>query len=140
MKGAQWLLIGVVILVASVGVVGVASSGDVKIEEQVAGPAKAGGVYAVSPRGAHVAYAATKGSRLVVAVDGVEGPVFDELFEPHGGGFFAPQQLSVLPAGSGGLNASTVTVIAGCITNLEDGLSTGGVRKLGPKTSRLGLS
>ena len=31
-----------------------------------------------------------------------------------------------------------VTLTAGCMTNLEDGLSTGGVRKVGPKTSRLG--
>jgi hypothetical protein len=58
-----------------------------------------------------VGYAGNKGSRLVVAVDGVEGPVFDELFEPHGGSFFSPQQVSVLPAGSGGLNASTVTPV-----------------------------
>jgi hypothetical protein len=111
MKGAQWFLICAVILVASLGVVGSASSGEVKVEEQIAGPAKAGGVYAVSPRGAHVAYAGTKGSRLVVAVDGVEGPVFDELFEPHGGSFFAPQQVSVTPASAGGMNAPTITPV-----------------------------
>ena len=111
MKGAQSLLVGVVILLASVCVNGAASSGEVKVEEQIAGPAKAGGVYAISPRGAHVAYAGNKGSRLVVAVDGVEGPVFDELFEPHGGSFFSPQQLSVLTAGTGGLNTSTVTPV-----------------------------
>src|SRR5437588_11956668 len=88
MKRAQWYLISIVILVASLAGFGATSSGEVKVEEQIVGPAKAGGVYAVSPRGAHVGYAGTKGSRLVVAVDGVEGPVFDELFEPHGGAFF----------------------------------------------------
>ena len=111
MKRAQWYLISIVILVASLAGFGATSSGEVKVEEQIVGPAKAGGVYAVSPRGAHVGYAGTKGSRLVVAVDGVEGPVFDELFEPHGGSFFSPQQVSVMPAGSGGLNASTVTPV-----------------------------
>jgi hypothetical protein len=111
MTTVLWALIAGLALFAEFGTDGIASAGEVKVEEQIAGPAKAGGVYAVSPRGAHVAYAGTKGSRLVVAIDGVEGPVFDELFEPHGGSFFAPQQLSVLPAGSGGLNASTVTPV-----------------------------
>ncbi len=111
MKPALRPLITGAILIGLLGVVSTASSAEVKIEEQVVGPANAGGVYAVSPRGAHVAYAATKGSRLVVIVDGVEGPVFDELFEPGGKSFFSPQNLSVLTASAGGQNASTVTPV-----------------------------
>lgn len=78
-----------------------------KVEETVVGPANAGGLYAVSPRGAHVAYALNKGSRLAVVVDGIEGPVCDELFNPIGQSYFSPPQFGVIVAGAGGQNANT---------------------------------
>ncbi|MDB5328047.1 MAG: hypothetical protein JWM57_3616 [Phycisphaerales bacterium] len=51
--------------------------GDPKVVETVVGPATTDVVYVVSPAGGHVAAGMMKGSRYVVAVDGVEGPVFD---------------------------------------------------------------
>lgn len=54
-----------------------------KIEELVVGPANEGGSYIVSQKLARVAHIASKGTRLAVVVDGVEGPVIDELI---GGG------------------------------------------------------
>ena len=53
-----------------------------QVEEFVVGPADAGGIYTLSPHGGHVAYAGMKGTKVFVSVDGVEGPVFDELFGP----------------------------------------------------------
>jgi hypothetical protein len=78
-----------------------------KIEEKILGSATAGGVYGVSPRGVHVGYATSKGSRLVLSVDGEEGPLFDELFTPTGGSFYNGPTTNVIPATSGGGNAST---------------------------------
>ncbi len=89
----------------------IALAAEPKVEEQVLGPANSGGVYAISPQGAHAAFAGAKGSRVVVTVDGVEGPVFDELFNPVGQGFFNPQKTSILPATPGGYNSSTVTPV-----------------------------
>ena len=44
---------------------------DAKVEEQVVGPAsEQGTIYAVSPRGMHVATVSMKGSRWVVTLDG----------------------------------------------------------------------
>lgn len=51
-----------------------------KIEETIVGPVSAGGLYVVSQNDARVAYVGAKGTRTVVSVDGVEGPVLDELF------------------------------------------------------------
>jgi hypothetical protein len=56
-----------------------------KVEEQVVGPAKQGSLYAVSPRGAHLATVTQKGSRFVVILDGVEGPKFDDVLQQEGG-------------------------------------------------------
>jgi hypothetical protein len=50
-----------------------------KVEELVVGPAKQGLAYVVSPKGAHLATVTQKGSRMVVIVDGVEGPKFDAI-------------------------------------------------------------
>lgn len=50
-----------------------------KMEELVVGPATEGGSYLLSPKGVRVAHIAAKGTRLAVVVDGVEGPVIDEL-------------------------------------------------------------
>lgn len=98
-------------LLGTLGVTSLPVSAEVKIEEKVVGAANAGGVYAVSPRGAHIAYAATKGSRLVVTIDGVEGPVFDELFTPTGQSFYSPAQISTVTASSGGSAFSSITPV-----------------------------
>jgi len=99
---------------ALLGVLGWSSSSlfaQFKIDEKIVGPANAGGVYGVGPRGVHVAYTATKGSRLAVSFDGVEGPLFDELFSPTGQSYYAPPQMSVMPVSAGGGNASTSAAV-----------------------------
>ena len=57
-------------------------SAEVKVEEQVVGPVAQDVKYVVSPRGVHLASVARKGSRVIVIVDGVEGPKFDEIVTP----------------------------------------------------------
>ncbi len=51
-----------------------------QVNETVIGPAGQGGLFVISQDGAHVAYVGAKGTRTVVTVDGVEGPVLDEIF------------------------------------------------------------
>ncbi|HEX2099199.1 MAG TPA: hypothetical protein VHF69_00965, partial [Candidatus Synoicihabitans sp.] len=72
------------------------------VEEAVMGPATAGGIYVVSPSGGRIAYMGMKGARLVVVVDGVEGPLFDELYSSQGQSFYAPAQAGVHPSVSAG--------------------------------------
>ncbi len=72
------------------------------VEEQVLGPANAGGWYVFSPSGARVAYAGTRGSRVGVIVDGVEGPTFDELYTPYGTSFMSPPTIAAITASQGG--------------------------------------
>lgn len=50
-----------------------------KVEELVVGPGNEGGSYIIAPKGVRVAHIASKGTRIAVVVDGVEGPVVDEL-------------------------------------------------------------
>jgi Tol biopolymer transport system component len=50
-----------------------------KVEEQIVGAAKQGNSYVLSPKGEHLATVTQKGSRMVVVLDGVEGPKFDEI-------------------------------------------------------------
>ncbi|MBL9199167.1 MAG: hypothetical protein JNL39_01620, partial [Opitutaceae bacterium] len=50
-----------------------------KVEELVVGPGNEGGSYIIAPKGVRVAHIAAKGTRIAVVVDGVEGPVVDEL-------------------------------------------------------------
>lgn len=57
-----------------------ARAAEPKVEETVVGPVGVGGLYVVSQNDARVAYVGAKGTRTVVSVDGVEGPVLDELF------------------------------------------------------------
>lgn len=90
------------LIMAATLFVAFSSHAAVKIDEQVIGPVTAGGVYAVSPSGVRVAYINTKGSRLVVAVDGVEGPVMDDLFTPRGQSFYSPPRVSPMTASAGG--------------------------------------
>jgi hypothetical protein len=55
-----------------------------KVDGQVVGPAGSGASYVLSPRGARVAAIANMGSRVVVSVDGVAGPQFDQMLLPDG--------------------------------------------------------
>jgi hypothetical protein len=67
---AAWLFLAVV--------------GRAAVEEQVIGPSAPEVQYIVSDRGAHLAAVTRKGSRLVVMVDGVAGPRFDQIVFPVG--------------------------------------------------------
>jgi len=77
-----------------------------KIEETILGPTDVGGIFAVSPSGAHVAQVGKKGTRVLVSVDGIAGPEFDELFLPQMGRFTSPANASVHNATQGGYNQS----------------------------------
>lgn len=61
-------------------------SAEVKIQEQVVGPAPDAALpsYTISERGVHYAILTMKGSRSLVVVDGQEGPLFDELLSTTG--------------------------------------------------------
>jgi hypothetical protein len=50
-----------------------------RIEAQVVGPNDPNLQFDISPRGAHFGTVLAKGSRVVVAIDGVEGPRFDDI-------------------------------------------------------------
>jgi hypothetical protein len=78
------------LLVVVITLTTTAVSAEVNVSEQVVGPSAEGGTYIISPSGGRVAYTGTKGSRLVVLIDGIEGPVFDELFNPYGDSYFTP--------------------------------------------------
>jgi hypothetical protein len=57
-------------------------SAELKVEEQIVGPAYEQGVtYVLSPKGLHLATVHPKGSRLAVAVNGVQGLPFDEILK-----------------------------------------------------------
>ena len=60
---------------------------EVKIEEQIVGPAFGPGVvYTLSPKGMHVATAHGKDGKTLVTVDGVAGPLMDRIFDGAAGG------------------------------------------------------
>ncbi len=46
------------------------------------GPASENGKYVISPQGGHLATVIGKGSRVIVVLDGVAGPKFDEILTP----------------------------------------------------------
>jgi len=52
---------------------------DPKLEQQEVGPVAQDVQYVVSARNAHLATVGRKGSRMVVTIDGVSGPKFDEI-------------------------------------------------------------
>jgi len=91
------------VLFGTFGITSSTVTAEPKIEETIVGPAAEGGTYTVSRSGAHIAYIAPKGSRMAVVVDGVEGPVVDEML---GGGVmqaFAPGRApTVVTANVGG--------------------------------------
>jgi hypothetical protein len=84
---------------------------EVKIEETIAGPVNAGGLYVVSQNEARVAYVGAKGTRTVVTVDGVEGPVLDELFNGSAAVIGNAGQLLVHNANAGGKFNGTPTAV-----------------------------
>jgi thiol-disulfide isomerase/thioredoxin len=102
MRTSSRILLVVACILAGVDLPSFAASAP-KVEETVLGPTDIGGIFAVSPTGAHVAYVGTKGTKLFVAVDGVAGPEFDELFLPHMGRYTAPTNAGVHAASRGGL-------------------------------------
>jgi hypothetical protein len=59
-----------------------AVAADAKVEGQEVGPVGQDVKYVVSPRGVHLGSVARKGSRMIVIVDGVAGPKFDEIVTP----------------------------------------------------------
>jgi hypothetical protein len=73
-----------------------------KVDALVVGPANAGGIYTLSPQGGHIAYVGMKGTKVFVSVDGIDGPVFDELFGPNGQGFYNPPKAAVMRSSTGG--------------------------------------
>jgi hypothetical protein len=82
-----------------------------KVEETVVGPVGAGGLYVVSQNDARVAYVGAKGTRTVVSVDGVEGPVLDELFNGSAANISGAGPLLVHRANAGGKFNGTPTAV-----------------------------
>ena len=95
-------------LVAALSNASSSAFAEVKIEETIVGPANAGGLYIVSQNEARIAYIGAKGTRTVVSVDGVEGPVLDELI---GGAPAIPGQLLVHNANAGGIFNGTASAV-----------------------------
>lgn len=64
------------------GLLRAAVSAEVKVDEQIVGPAYEQGVtYILSSKGLHLATVHPQGSRFAVTVDGVTGPPFDEVLK-----------------------------------------------------------
>jgi len=82
MKIILRFLLASVVVVITLGLLFSSVSAAAKVEEQVVGPVAQDVKYVVSPRGVHLASVARKGSRVVVIVDGAEGPKFDEIVTP----------------------------------------------------------
>lgn len=62
----------------------VAGASSAKIESQLLVTGEPGLEFVLSPRGVHIAAVTSKGSRVVVTADGVEGPRFDEILPIEG--------------------------------------------------------
>jgi hypothetical protein len=61
-----------------------------KIEESIVGPARPDALYIVSPAGVRLATVTMKGPSHLVVVDGVEGPLFDQMLQINGQPFYRP--------------------------------------------------
>lgn len=88
-----------------------AFAGEPKIEETIVGPVGEGGLYVLSQNDARVAYVGAKGTRTVVSVDGVEGPVLDELFNGSAAIISAGGSVLVHNANAGGKFNGTPTAV-----------------------------
>lgn len=60
----------------------------VKVEETVVATVQPGAAYVISPAGQRLATVTMKGSRHVILVDGVAGPLFDQKFQIDGKPFY----------------------------------------------------
>jgi hypothetical protein len=69
------------------------------VQEETLGPAQ-GVAYVISPKGVRVAMVATKGSRMAVTVDGIEGPVFDQILSPDGNPYGQPTTQAMVITGN----------------------------------------
>lgn len=96
---------------AALGAPSTALSAGAKIEATVAGPTNQGGIYTISPGGGHIAYMGAKGTHFAVTVDGVEGPMFDELYGPNGQGFYLPEKAAVMRSSPGGEKADVMVPV-----------------------------
>ena len=68
-------------------------------------------IYTISPSGGHIAYMGAKGTHFAVTVDGVEGPMFDELYGPNGQGFHLPEKAAVMRSSPGGEKADAMVPV-----------------------------
>lgn len=66
--------------IAAVSSTALLRAAEPKVEETTIANLGAGGTYVVSQNEVRIAYIGAKGTKTVVTVDGVEGPVLDELF------------------------------------------------------------
>lgn len=105
---ALFVALVAVVAVVSAMVIPEAAAAEPQVDALVVGPADEGGIYVLSPRRARVGFFTTKGSRLLVRVDGVDGPLFDELFDARGATCAVPGQMTVVPGGMGGQNAQNL--------------------------------
>jgi hypothetical protein len=98
------------VFVALAGAVGVQTAAAApQVTETVVAPATAGGMFVLSQNEARVAYVGLKGTRTVVSVDGVEGPVLDEVFNAFMGS--PGGQLMLHNANAGGKFNGTPTAV-----------------------------
>ncbi len=94
-------------LVVVLGLVGVAvraqkpdtGSISAKVETLALAPSEKGVEFFISPKGGHVAAIVQKGSRFVVAYDGIEGPRFDEILNAGHQIHFSPDNARYLYVG-----------------------------------------
>ncbi len=96
-----------------------------KIEEQILAPEGKWVGCAISPKGVHAAVLLAKGSRFVVAVDGVEGPKVDQLYTPDGqnaviSASVPTQDIPVLFSDDGAHSAYFAKVGSECVVVLDN--------------------
>jgi thiol-disulfide isomerase/thioredoxin len=77
-------------LIAGLSSVAVAATAlaNARVEESVVAPFQAGAAYIMSPAGLRVATITMRGSRHVILVDGVAGPLFDQKLQINGKAFY----------------------------------------------------
>ncbi|HVT89330.1 MAG TPA: hypothetical protein VHD56_10790, partial [Tepidisphaeraceae bacterium] len=72
---------------------------DPKVEEQILAPAGNGSSIIISEHGVHVAVVGLNGSRMGVSIDGVAGPVVDQILLPNGQPFGGGNTVGVSTVG-----------------------------------------
>lgn len=120
-----------------------AASAQVKVEEQIVGPAEKTGACAISPRGVHVVSLVSKGSRFAVMTDGVEGPKFDQMLNTGGTPFtpsFGGQSEAPVAFSSDGEHCAYFARIGGEYIVVLDGKEVGRGKYAYPEESLTGLA